>query len=130
MGNPHSATGSAQFHLISLSFAASVAVPVSCVHLIPVDVMEQVVCRYQKKESLAGIAAALGLRRGVVRRILEDRAVPLRVRSPTPETAPRAILDMHAAGKSIKEISSDLGLNFSTVYRTLRRAGRVKRKRR
>jgi DNA invertase Pin-like site-specific DNA recombinase len=91
--------------------------------------MEEVVRRYSANESQGAIAAALGLRRAVVRRILVDRAVPLRVRRPTPETGRRAILDMHTAGKSIKQISSDLGLDFSTVYRTLRRAGRLKKMR-
>jgi IS30 family transposase len=35
----------------------------------------------------------------------------------------------HGEGKSIKEISTALGVNFATVYRVLRRAGRVKKKR-
>ena len=40
------------------------------------------------------------------------------------------IFDQHAEGTSIKEISNGLGLNFATVYQVLRRAGRVKKKRR
>jgi hypothetical protein len=35
---------------------------------------------------------------------------------------------MHTKGKSIKKISSDLGLDFTTVYRVLLRVGRVKKK--
>jgi DNA invertase Pin-like site-specific DNA recombinase len=55
--------------------------------------------------------------------------VTLRVRSPTSEKHRQAVLTMHARGKRINEISSELGLDFTTVYRILRRAGRVKRKR-
>ena len=124
-----SRTGSAQFHLISSTFAASVVVPAASAHLIPDDVMEQVISRYQNKESQAAIAAAMGLRQAVVRRILVDRAVPLRVRPPTSEEHRQAVLKMHAGGKQIKEISSELGLDFATVYRILRRAGRVKKRR-
>lgn len=91
--------------------------------------MEQVVDRYQNGESQAAIAAALGLKRSVVRRVLVDRGVPLRVRRPTSEETRRAVLKMHAKRKSIKKISSELGLNLTTVYRILRRAGRVKKKR-
>ena len=98
-------------------------------YFIPVNVMEEVVRRYQNGESQAAVAAALGLRRAVVRRILVDRGVPLRVRPPIAEEHRKAILKMNAAGKSIKEISSNLGLDFTTVYRILRRAGRVEKKR-
>ena len=92
--------------------------------------MEQVVNRYQNAESLAVIAAALGLKRAVVRRVLVDSGVPLRVRRPTSEETQRAVLEMHAQRKSIKEISSDLGLNSATVYQILRRAGRVRKQQR
>ena len=91
--------------------------------------MEDVVRRYSNGESMIAIGTILGLRPSVVRRILVDRAVPIRVRQPTPEADRQEILKMHAAGKSIQEISSKLGLGFTTVYRTLRRAGRVKKKR-
>jgi hypothetical protein len=36
---------------------------------------------------------------------------------------------LHDGGKRIKEISSEMGLNFTTVYRILVREGRVKKKR-
>jgi DNA invertase Pin-like site-specific DNA recombinase len=91
------------------------------------DLIEEVVRRYLAKESQAAIATALGLRRGVVRRILVDRGVSLRGRSPTSEGHRQAVLNRHAEGKRIKEISSELGLDFTTVYRILRRAGRVKK---
>ena len=77
--------------------------------------------------AVTAIATALGLRRGVVRRILVDRGVSLRGRSPTSEGHRQAVLNRHAEGKRIKEISSELGLDFTTVYRILRRAGRVKK---
>lgn len=91
--------------------------------------MERVVSRYQNEESQAAIAAALGLRRAVVRRILVERGVPLRVHSPTSEEHRKTVFKLHAGGKRIKEISSELGLDFTTVYRILRRAGRVEKKR-
>ena len=91
--------------------------------------MEQVVSRYQNEESQAAIAAVMGLRRAVVRRILVERGVTLRLRSPTSEEHRQAVLKMHAGGKRIKEISSELNLDFTTVYRVLLRAGRVKKKR-
>ena len=90
--------------------------------------MEQVVSRYQNEESQAAIATALGFRRAVVRSILVEQEVTLRLRSPTSEEHRQAVLAMHAGGKRIKEISSELGLDFTTVYRILRRAGRVKKK--
>jgi len=37
-------------------------------------------------------------------------------------------LSLNAEGKTIKEISDGLGLNFATVYRILLRNGRVKKK--
>jgi hypothetical protein len=37
---------------------------------------------------------------------------------------------MHANRKSIKQISTDLGVSFATVYRVLRRAGQVQKRRR
>lgn len=42
----------------------------------------------------------------------------------------QTILDWHAAGKSIQEIGTGLGVNFATVDQVLRRAGRVTKKRR
>lgn len=129
-GNPLGGTGSAQFHLLASTFATSVSVSQVNGYFIPVGVMEEVVRRYSAKESQAAISAALGLRRPVVRRILVERGVPLRVHSPTSEAHQQAVLKMHAEGKRIKEISSELGLNFTTVYRILRRAGRVRKKRR
>jgi transposase len=36
---------------------------------------------------------------------------------------------MRADGKSIKQIRTDLGVSFATVYRVLRRAGRVQKRR-
>jgi hypothetical protein len=92
--------------------------------------LAEIARRYRANESQEAIAATLGLGRGVVRRALEHLAVPLR-----PTTCPasgrhrEAILARHAEGKSIKEISTQLGVNFATVYHVLRRAGRVKRRR-
>lgn len=100
-----------------------------CGYFIPVNVMEEVVRRYSAKESQAAIATAMELRRAVVRRILVERGVAIRVRSPTSEEHRQAVLTMHAGGKSIKEISSDLGLDFTSVYRILVRVGRIKKKR-
>lgn len=128
-GTPAGGTGSAHFHLLASTFATSVSVSQVCGYFIPANVMEEVVRRYSAKESQAAIAEALGLRREVVRRILVERGVTLRVRSPTSEEHRKSVLKMHAGGKRIKEISSEVGLDFTTVYRILRRAGRVEKKR-
>ena len=100
-----------------------------CGYFIPISVKEEVVRRYAAKESQVAIAVAMGLRRAVVHRILVEGGVSLRIRRPASEEHRKAILKMHAGGKRIREISLELGLNFTTVYRILRRAGRVKRKR-
>ena len=39
------------------------------------------------------------------------------------------IIDEHAEGRSMKEIGTELGLNFATVYQVLRRAGLIRKKR-
>jgi hypothetical protein len=73
-------------------------------------------------------SVGLGLGRRVVRRVLVQLAVPKRPRCPASGPHQQAILAMHAKGKSIKEISTELGVNFATVYRVLRRTGRVQKK--
>jgi transposase len=92
--------------------------------------MADVARRYHSGETQKAIAASLGVPEKVVRRILVELREPLRTSCPVSGVRRQAILDWHAGGKSIKEISTGLGLNFATVYQVLRRAGRVKRKRR
>jgi hypothetical protein len=92
--------------------------------------MAEVARRYRSGETQKAIAASLGVPQKVVRRILEQLGVPLRTSCPTSGVHRQAILDQHAEGRTIKEISTGVGLNFATVYQVLRRAGRVKKKRR
>jgi DNA-directed RNA polymerase specialized sigma24 family protein len=65
----------------------------------------------------------------VVRRLLLDRGVPLRPPCPASGPYKEVICERHAGGKSVGEISQELGLDFATVYRVLRQAGRVHKKR-
>jgi hypothetical protein len=90
----------------------------------------EVARRYQSGDSQAAIAAALGLGRGVVRAVLEQQGVPIRPRCPASGPHQEAILSLHAGGKSIREISDQLRIDFATVYRVLLRDGRVSKKRR
>lgn len=94
------------------------------------DKTDAIVTRYLAGESQVAIAKALGMGHETVRRTLKERGVPLR--PPRPVSGPhwQAILALHADGQTIKEISTELGLNFVTVYRVLRQAGRVQKKRR
>lgn len=110
------------------AFKLNVEVSVPCAGFVSSATASEVARRYRSGESLAGIAASLGLGRFVVRRILARQGIPLRPRRPASGPHLQAILAMHAGGKSIKEISAQLGLNFATVYRVLRQAGRVHKK--
>lgn len=89
-----------------------------------------VVRRYRSGETQEAIAASFGVNQQAVRRVLDQLGEPLRTSCPVSGVHQQTILDLHAAGKSIKEISTHLGLNFGTVYHVLRRAGRVQKKRR
>lgn len=91
--------------------------------------MAEVARRYRSGETQKAIAASLGVPQKVIRRILEELGEPLRTSCPVSGVHRQSILDQHAGGKSIKEISTELGLSFATVYQVLRRAGRVKKKR-
>jgi hypothetical protein len=62
-----------------------------------------------------------------IRRVLKQLGEPLRTPCPVAGVHRQTILDRHAEGKSIKEISAQLGLDFTTVYQVLRRAGRVQK---
>lgn len=104
--------------------------PVSIEESVPSDTANEVARRYRAGESQAGIALSLGLARTVVRRVLDQLAVPIRPKFPASGPHQQAILILHAEGKTIKEISTRLGVNFATAYRVLRRAGRVEKKHR
>ena len=94
------------------------------------DTNTEIVRRYRAGESQAAIASSLGLGRGVIRRALGRLSILLRPKCPASGPHLQAILDRHAAGQSIQEISTASGLNFATVYNVLRRADRVRKKRR
>jgi DNA-binding NarL/FixJ family response regulator len=79
-------------------------------------------------KSIAAIVKVVGASARIVRRVLKLLAMPPRPRSPASGTRQPTILAMHAVGKTIKEISDSLGLDFATVYHVLRRSGRVKKK--
>jgi transposase len=89
----------------------------------------EVARRYRSGETQKAIAAWLGVPQKVIRRVLKLLGVPLRTSCPVSGVHRQAILDRHAGGKSIQEISTGLGLNFATVYQVLRRASRVQPKR-
>ena len=93
------------------------------------DTASEIARRYQAGESQAAIASSLGLGRSVVRQLLVEQAVPIRPRCPASGPHQEAILALHADGKSIREISARLEIDFATVYRVLLRAGRVRVKR-
>jgi DNA-directed RNA polymerase specialized sigma24 family protein len=40
----------------------------------------------------------------------------------------QAILELHGEGKTIQQLSTQLGENFGTIHRVLRQAGRMLRK--
>ena len=90
--------------------------------------MAVVARRYRSGETQGAIAATLGVSQKAVRRILDRSEEPIRPSCPVSGTHRQTILDRHAEGRSIKEISTELGLNFATVYRVLRQAGRVQKK--
>ncbi len=75
------------------------------------------------------IAHSLGVLQKVVRRVLDQLGEPRRTSCPVSGVHRQTILDQHAGGEPIKEISTGLGLDFATVYGVLRRAGRVQKKR-
>ena len=91
--------------------------------------MAEIARRYRSGETQQAVAASLGVSQKVVRRVLDQVGEPLRTSCPVSGTHCQAILDQHADGKTINEISAALGLNFATVYHVLRRAGRVGKKR-
>jgi DNA-directed RNA polymerase specialized sigma24 family protein len=90
--------------------------------------MAEVASRYRSGQTQKAIAASLGVTQKAVRRALNHLGEPLRTSCPVSGVRRQVILDRHTEGKSIKEISTELGLNFATVYRVLRRAGRVQKK--
>ena len=92
--------------------------------------MAEVVRRYRSGETQGAIARSLGVSQGAIRRVLNQMKEPRRSSCPASGVHREVILDQYAQGKSIKEISSQLGLNFATVYQVLRRAGRIEKKRR
>lgn len=91
--------------------------------------MAETARRYRAGETQKAIAASLGVPQKVIRHILEELKEPLRKSCPVFGGYCQTILDRHAEGKTIKEISTGFGLNFATVYQVLRRAGRVNKKR-
>lgn len=91
--------------------------------------MAEVASRYRAGETQEAIAASLGVSQKAVRRVLGQMGEPLRTSCPVSGVHRQTILDRHDDGKSIKEISAILGLDFATVYGVLRRAGRVRKKR-
>jgi hypothetical protein len=92
--------------------------------------MADVARRYRSGETQKAIAASLGVPQKFVRRVLAELGEPLRTSCPVSGVHRQAILDQHAEGKTIKEISTGVGSNFATVYQVLRRAGQVKKTRR
>ncbi|MDB5306711.1 MAG: hypothetical protein JWO38_913 [Gemmataceae bacterium] len=96
---------------------------------VPSDKITEIARRYQAGETQTGIASSLDLDRSIVRRVLDLLQIPLRPQCPASGPHRQAILEIHADGKSIKEISTQLAMNFATVYRVLRRAGRVQKMR-
>src|SRR5581483_6433348 len=128
--NPRIVKGSALFHLLASIFSVSVATPVSYELSVSADTAAEIARRYRSGESQAAIASSLGLGRSVVRNVLAKQAVPIRPKCPASGPHQETILALHADGKSIREISTRLGIDFATVYRVLLRAGRVSKKRR
>jgi DNA-binding NarL/FixJ family response regulator len=94
------------------------------------DIEAIIVFRFQAGESQVSIARALGLGTFIVRRVLKEHRIPPHPKCPVSGPHQQAILSLHAEGKTIKEISDGLSLNFATVYRVLLRNGRVKKKER
>jgi len=127
-GTPATGTVCTQFHLVAATFTASVQVPGTCASSIPADAMAEVIRRYRSGETLQAIATSFGVPQKAVRRVLEEFDEPLRTSCPVSGVHRQTILDRHAGGKSIKEISTGLGLNFATVYQVLRRAAGRRRR--
>jgi DNA-binding transcriptional regulator LsrR (DeoR family) len=121
-------TGSALFHLLASIFHVSVATAVASELSVSSDTASEIARRYQAGETQAAIASSLGLGRSVVRRVLDQQAVAIRPRFHASGPHQEAILALHADGKSIREISTRLEIDFATVYRVLRRARRVQKK--
>jgi hypothetical protein len=76
------------------------------------------------------VRAARTLSKHAIRRVLVKLGEPRSRCSPVSRKHRQTILDLHARGTSIKDISAKLGLDFTTVYRVPRRTGRVGRRRR
>jgi hypothetical protein len=109
-------------------FTGSVETGATGVTVIGSDIAAAIVSRYEAGESQVSIAKALGLGTFIIRRVLKEHRVPLHPKCPVSGHFQQAILSLHTEGKTIKDISTDLGLNFATVYRILLRSGRVKKK--
>ncbi len=107
-----------------------ILLPVTSPWPLPSDKVAEIARRYRAGETQEGIAHALGVGQKAVRRVLDQLGEPPRPTSPVSGVHRQTILDLHVVGKSIKEISTGLGLDFATVYGVLRRAGRVQKKRR
>src|SRR3954462_1825182 len=73
--------------------------------------------RYDAGNSPAKIGKALGLGTGAVRSVLKRLGATPRPRRPASGPHEQAILSQYAAGRTIKQISAEFGLNFATVYR-------------
>lgn len=122
-------TGSAQFHLNASAFAVDIAVTGTRHVSIDSTIETAIADLYRVGESHASISRATGLSQRVIRQTLLRLGVPSRPRCAVSGTYQHDILALHAGGKSIKEISKELGLNFATVYGVLRRTGRIQKKR-
>ena len=120
--------GHARFHLLVTAFAVEVKFDATACMAISSDMAAEIARRYRGGASKVGIAAALHLSEGVVRRVLDRMAISARPTCPASGPHLNAILALHTEGKSIGQISALLGLNFATVYRVLVRAGRVTKK--
>jgi transposase len=79
--------------------------------------MVEVARRSRSGETQEAIAASLGVSQKALRRVLDRLEEPRRTSCPVPGMHRQTILDWHAEGHSIKVISTQLGLNFATIYR-------------
>lgn len=111
-------------------FTSTIEMATTSNSVVTSEVKDAIVTRYLAGESQVAIAEELALATVVVRHVLKERRAPPHPKCPVSGPHEQAILSLHAGGKSIKEISNGLGVNFATVYRILLRNGRVKKKHR
>jgi DNA invertase Pin-like site-specific DNA recombinase len=86
----------------------------------------ELVARYNGGEHTPALSRQYGISKTGLLQLLQDKGVPLRRRSVTPEDAERAVR-LYERGLTIDEVVKPIGYSYSTVQRLLHQKGVVLR---